>query len=159
MNRVETAYQKKLKIKAKQRTAFRRFIRGEATPINIREYIGLNYLEAKAVIEGRMLPSMSWANYGTHWVIDHVAPFWIFNLEDEAELKLLWHPENLMPMVWKHNTHKQGDLRFALLLLTRRKGYSMVRERLIAKLENEIKVQDIYLQFDQPKSGLSNLLK
>jgi hypothetical protein len=146
--RVETEYKKKEKIKERQRAAFRRFIRGQSTPINIREYIGLNYLEVKALLESRMLPSMMWNNYANHWVVDHVVPFWIFDLSDEKELKLLWHPENLMPMLWKDNNYKQGDLRFALLLLTRRKGYSLARERLIERCETGIKVQEKYLAFN-----------
>lgn len=148
MNRVETEYKKKEKIKERQRAAFRRFVRGLSTPINIREYIGLNYPEVKALLESRMLPSMMWNNYGTHWVVDHVVPFWIFDLNDEKELKLLWSPENLMPMIWKDNNYKQGDLRFALLLLTRRSGLSHVREKLIIKCEKGIKVQEKYLSFN-----------
>lgn len=158
MNRIETEYQRKLKIKDKQRAAFRRFIRGLSTPIAIREYIGLNWQETKELLQGRMLPTMMWNNYGNHWVIDHVVPFWVFNLDDEKELKLLWHPENLMPMIWKDNNHKQGDLRFSLLLLTRRKGYSYERELLIDRCEREIKVQEKYLGVAD-KGGVSSLLK
>lgn len=149
MNRIETEYQKKLKIKERQRAAFRRFVRGLSTPINIREYIGLNWQETKELLQSRMLPSMMWNNYGNHWVVDHVVPFWIFDLNDEKELKLLWSPENLIPMIWKDNNHKQGDLRFALLLLTRRTGtFSLVREKLIEKCEAAIKVQEKYLAFN-----------
>lgn len=149
MNRIETEYQKKLKVKQQQRAAFRRFIRGLCTPIKIREYIGLNWQETKELLQSRMLPSMMWNNYGNHWVVDHVVPFWIFDLTDEKELKLLWSPENLMPMIWRDNNHKQGDLRFALLLLTRRTGsFSLVREKLIEKCEEAIKVQGKYLAFN-----------
>jgi hypothetical protein len=143
--RVETEYEKKLKIKKKQQSAFRRFIRGRSTPVAIREWIGLNYLEIKVLLEARMLDTMNWKNYGSYWVIDHVVPFWLFDLNDEADLKLLWHPDNLLPLVWKDNNHKQGDLRFSLLLLTRRSGYSFAAERLIERVEKEIKVQDKYL--------------
>lgn len=146
--RIETEYQKKEKIKNGQRAAFRRFIMGRSTPINIREWIGLNYLETKVLLESRMLNTMTWQNYGTHWVIDHIAPFWIFDVENELDLKLLWHPDNLMPMIWKDNNHKQGDLRFSILKLTRRKGGSSTVEKLIERLEKEIKVQDKYLLLD-----------
>jgi hypothetical protein len=142
---VETKYERKLKIKKRQQAAFRRFIRGQATPINIRDYIGLNWQETKILLESRMQENMTWQNYGSFWVVDHVAPFWIFDLEDEKDLKLLWHPDNLMPMIWADNNHKQGDLRFAILKLQRRKGYSLTTELLISRLEKEIKVQDKYL--------------
>ena len=143
--RVETEYEKKLKIKKAQQAAFRRFVRGLSTPYKIREWIGLNYLEVKELVESRMQPTMSWQNYGSHWVIDHVVPFWIFDLKDESDLKLLWHPENLLPLVWKDNNHKQGDLRFSILLLSKRRGISIARERLIEIARKELKTQDKYL--------------
>lgn len=146
--RVETEYQKKLKVKKKQQAAFRRFMRGKQTPVTIREWIGLNWLEVKAVLQNRMHPSMNWQNYGSHWVIDHMVPFWLFDLNDEKHLRLLWHPENLMPMIWKHNNHKQGALEVAIRILTKRKGYSLTRERLIEILEKESKVLDIYDQYN-----------
>lgn len=143
--KVETEYYRKLKIKKKQQLAFRRFLRGLSTPIGVREWVGMNHQEIKWELEAKMQPAMSWQNYGTYWVVDHVAPFWIFDIEDEKELKLLWHPENLLPLIWKDNNHKQGDLRFSLLLLSKRKGFSAVREQLIIKLEKGIKVLDKYL--------------
>lgn len=144
MNKVETDYQKKLKIKKLQQAAFRRFLRGKSTPIKIREWIGLNWPEIKILLESRMQSTMSWQNYGTHWVVDHVVPFWIFDLHNEDDMKLLWHPNNLLPLIWKDNNHKQGDLRFSLLLLTDIKGYSIVVEKLIERLEKEIKHQEKY---------------
>jgi len=143
--RVETEYAKKLKIKKRQQTAFRRFLRGQSTPIDVRGYVGMNYLEIKVLLESRMQSCMNWQNYGSHWVVDHIVPFWLFDTENEADMKLLWHPDNLLPLIWKDNNHKQGDLRFSLLLLTRKKGYSYVVEKLIERVEKEIKVQDKYL--------------
>jgi hypothetical protein len=146
--RIETEYAKKLKIKKKQQAAFRRFMRGQATPWPIREWIGLNWLEIKAILQNRMLPSMNWQNYGSHWVIDHLVPFWIFDLNDEAQLKLLWHPENLFPMIWKHNNHKQGALSRAIRILNKRMGYSIARERLIEIAQREDAVLDVYDKYN-----------
>lgn len=145
MSRIETEYDKKLTIKKKQQASFRRFIRGKSTPLAIREWVGVNFIEIKELLESRMQQTMSWQNYGSHWVIDHVVPFWLFDLNDEKELKILWHPENLLPLIWKDNNHKQGDLRFSILLLSKRSGMSFVREKLIERVEKEIKVQDKYL--------------
>ena len=88
---------------------------------------------------------MNWQNYGTHWVIDHVVPFWLFDVHSDEDMKLLWHPENLLPLIWKDNNHKQGDLRFSILLLTKKKGFSPTVEKLIERVEKELKVQDKYL--------------
>lgn len=148
MSSEEKEYLRVLREKNKQRAAFRRFIRGQSTPIKIRDYIGLNYLETKELLKIRMLPTMFWNNYGSHWVVDHLVPFCVFDVHDEKELKLLWHPENLMPMIRKDNTIKQGDCRFSLLILTRRQGYSYERELLIERCEREIKKLEKYIQYN-----------
>lgn len=142
---IETEYHTKLKIKKRQQAAFRRFLKGQSTPVDIRNWIGLNHFETKELLETRMQPSMNWRNYGTHWVIDHIVPFWLFDVTNEADMKLLWHPDNLLPLIWKDNNLKQGDLRFSLLLLTRVKRYSYVIEKLIERVENELKKQEKYL--------------
>lgn len=143
--RIETEYEKKLKIKNKQRAAFRRFVRGQSTPVHIREWIGLNYQEVKILLESRMLPAMNWANYGSYWVIDHVVPFWLFDLEKESDMKLLWHPDNLMPMIWADNNHKQGDLQFSITKLSLGNYRTHAAEKLIEIAIKAKKVMDKYL--------------
>jgi hypothetical protein len=145
MSRVETDYDRKLKIKKKHQAAFRRFLKGKSTPYPVREYIGLNLWELKELMEDRMTKGMTWQNYGTYWVVDHTAPFWIFDMEDEKDLKLLWHPDNLMPMALKHNNHKQGALHWSILRFRKKKIYSHTVEVLIERLQKEIAVLDVYL--------------
>lgn len=144
MTKTEGAYKKKLAIKQKQLAGLRRFLRGQGTPIKIREWIGLNAGELKVLLDSRMQPEMNWLNYGKMWQVDHVAPFWIFDLEDEKDLKLVWHPDNLMPLFGRDNNHKQGDLRFSLLLLQHAKQWSPTIEKLIERVEKEIAVQEKY---------------
>lgn len=144
MTKTEGTYKKKEIVKKMQQSALRKFLRGEAIPTKLREWIGLNAGELKVLLDSRMQPSMDWKNYGKHWQVDHIAPFWIFNLEDEKDLKLLWHPDNLMPLIGKDNNHKQGDLRFSLLLLQQAKKWSPTIEKLIERVEEEIRVQDKY---------------
>lgn len=146
MTKTEGKYKKKEIIKKVQQAALRRFLRGQGTPIKLREWIGMNVGELKVLLDSRMQPEMNWNNYGKSWHVDHVAPFWIFELDDEKELKLLWHPDNLMPLFGKDNNHKQGDLRFSLILLQHAKRWSPTIEKLIEKVEREIKVQDKYYQ-------------
>lgn len=146
MTKTEAVYKKKEIIKKMQQADLRRFLRGQGTPINLRKWIGLNAGELKVLLDSRMQPSMDWKNYGKHWQVDHIAPFWIFDLEDEKDMKLLWHPDNLMPLIGKDNNHKQGDLRFALILLQHAKQWSQTIEILVEKVEKEIKVQDKYYQ-------------
>lgn len=146
MTKTEILYKKKDIIKKVQQAALRRFLRGQTTPIKLREWIGLNAGELKVLLDSRMQPSMDWKNYGKHWHVDHVTPFWMFDLEDEKDMKLLWHPDNLLPLIGKDNNHKQGDLRFALLLFQKMPNWSHTIERLIERLEREIKVQDKYMK-------------
>lgn len=142
--RVETEYYKKLKEKKKDQMNFRRFLRGDATPVRVRGYIGLNHWEVKELLQSRMLPAMNWNNYGSYWVVDHLVPFWIFDPTNKDDMKMLWHPDNLFPMLWADNNHKQGDLRFSILKL--RKIGSFMAEKLIERCEKEIRVMDKYLQ-------------
>lgn len=144
MHRVETKYQKQAKIKKRLQAQFRRFMRGEGTPMKIRDYVGLSWLEIKAVVENRMLPTMSWNNYGTHWVIDHIVPFWVFDVADDRDMKLLWHPDNLMPLLWRDNNLKQGDLHWSIRLLTRHKGHSITIEILMDRVQKILEGQDKY---------------
>lgn len=144
MTKTETVYQKKKKIKQRQLADLRIFLRGKGSGVKVREWIGLNVGELRILLESRMQPSMDWKNYGKHWQVDHVAPFWIFDLENEKDLKLLWHPDNLLPLIGKDNLHKEGDLRFALRLFHKMTPWSHTIEKLIERLEKEIKVQDKY---------------
>jgi hypothetical protein len=146
MDNSDSKYASKNSIKKVQQAALRRFLRGQGTPIRIREWIGLNSGELKQLLESRMIEGMTWENYGEFWHVDHIAPFWIFNLEDESDLKLLWHPDNLLPLIGKDNNHKQGDLRFALMLFEKMPAWSYAIENIIVRLEKEIKVQEKYEQ-------------
>lgn len=145
MTKTEAVYKKKEGIKKQQQAALRRFLRGQGTPMKLREWIGLNAGELKVLLQSRMQPSMDWKNYGKHWQVDHIVPFWIFDLEDEKDLKLLWHPDNLMPLIGKDNNHKQGDLRLSLLLLQQdAPKWTYTIERLIERVGKEILVQEKY---------------
>lgn len=152
--RVETIYAQKLKIKKNQQTQFRRFVMGKSAGDAVREYIGLNYLEVRRLLEERMIPPMAWSNYGPLWVIDHVVPFWVFDMHDRDHLRLLWHPDNLMPMFWKHNHLKQGHLRFAIELLSIRESGSIATERLLEMAIKHDKELDIYKDHARSRKAL-----
>ena len=145
VNTDETEYQKRLRFKKRQQTNFRRFVRGHNINEEIRELIGFNHREIKVLLEAQMLDTMNWSNYGRHWVVDHVVPFWLFDPTDKGDMKLLWHPENLMPMLRKDNMHKQGDLSFSIRKLSKIKGFSITAERLRERAETALKVLDKYL--------------
>lgn len=142
--RVETIYEQKLKIKKNQQTQFRRFVTGKGSGDAVVEYIGMNMLETRKHVEGRMIDPMTWGNYGSLWVIDHILPFWVFDMHNRDQLRLLWHPDNLMPMFWKHNHLKQGHLRFAIEVFSIHENPSVTTERLLDMAIAMDKELDIY---------------
>lgn len=103
--------------KKRQQIAFRRFMTGEYPSVEIRQYVSINYSELRVRIEQMMIEGMSWDNYGKVWAIDHIVPLRLFDLFNENELKTAWNYQNLMPLFKADNLHKEGDLRFAKLIL------------------------------------------
>lgn len=49
---------------------------------------------------------MSWANYGTHWHVDHIKPLAAFDLRDEAQCRAAMHYTNLQPLTAEANMRK-----------------------------------------------------
>lgn len=141
-----SAYTIKDRIKKKQQIAFRRLMRGEFPSPQMREYIGLNFLEIKEWIGKKMLPEMNWNNYGDLWIIDHVVPLRIFDLTRNDHCKLVWNYRNLMPLFKEDNLYKEGDLRFSLMVLEKSESCFIV-DSLIAIATQEIKKMDKYLQY------------
>lgn len=142
-----TAYTIIDRLKKKQQIAFRRLMSGQAPSSKIREYVGLSFMEIKAWINKRMLPGMTWNNYGSEWVIDHVVPLRLFDLSKESDCKMVWNYRNLMPLFKEDNLHKEGDLRFSILLLQKMEPCFIVNS-LIDIIEDELKKMDKYLGTD-----------
>jgi hypothetical protein len=105
------------RLKKKQQIAFRRLMLGQAPSYQIREYVGLNYLEIKAWISKRMIPGMSWNNYGDEWHIAHVVHLSHFDLTKEEDCRLAWNYRNLFPLFNVHFALKEWDIGFSQRLL------------------------------------------
>ena len=62
------------------------------------------------ILEQQFEPGMTWDNYGTAWVIDHIIPVASFkNLDtDELEWFQMNHWSNLCPL-WKEENAEKGD--------------------------------------------------
>jgi len=131
------------KQKQKHLANFRRFVRMSGTPIKIREYVSINVFELREWIQLQWIEGMTWENYGSFWVIDHVVPLRIFNIFDENDLRISFHYKNLMPLIWKDNNDKEGDLRFSQIVLDRLEPCPIVNY-LKNKVEAEIKKMEKY---------------
>ena len=72
-----------------------------------RALIGCSPAELKAYLEARLLPGMTWENYGHHgWHIDHIKPCAGFDLSDPDQQRQCFHYTNLQPLWAKDNLSK-----------------------------------------------------
>lgn len=72
------------------------------------ELIGCSWEQARAHLESKFLPGMTWENHGMHgWHIDHIRPICSFNVLDEKELMAAFHYTNLQPL-WAKDNHSKG---------------------------------------------------
>lgn len=125
--------------KRRQQIAMRRFILGIGQGSDVARYLGCDLQQARIWLESRFIEGMSWDNYGSVWVIDHIVPVRLFNLFSQDDLKIAWHHKNLSPMLKEDNLHKEGDLRFSLMLLNEMQECEVVmRLKEIAKSEVEV---------------------
>lgn len=105
------------RIKKRHQIAFRRYVSCQSPGKEISKYLGATRDEIRQWISGKMLEGMNWNNYGNIWVIDHIVPLRLFDMTNEVDLKIAWNFKNLMPLFSKDNLHKEGDLRFSLLII------------------------------------------
>ncbi len=69
--------------------------------------LGCSLMQFRQWLEARMLPGMTWDNYGrSGWHIDHIRPLSAFDLTDPAQLKQACHFTNLQPLWAEANLRK-----------------------------------------------------
>jgi hypothetical protein len=91
--------------KAIRAAASRMVGRGAAKRAGAVELLGCTVEEARAYIEARFEPGMSWANHGA-WHIDHVRPIASFDLSDPEQVRACAHFTNLQPLWAEENLSK-----------------------------------------------------
>lgn len=131
--------------KKRQQIAFRRWMKGIAPADQMRQYWKLNFLEMREWISRQFVDGMTWENYGSHWVIDHVVPLRMFDLSKEKEIRLAWHYQNLMPLFKHDNLNKEGDLRFSIMILENRE-HCFITQSLLNICINEIAKLEKYIE-------------
>lgn len=93
----KTSYQEIDSKKKRMSLDFRRFITWRSRGAQVRGYLGADIGEIREWIESNFMPGMTWGNYGSVWVIDHIVPLRMFDLSNVEDLKIVWHYKNLMP--------------------------------------------------------------
>jgi hypothetical protein len=117
MNTIVTRATINNRLKKKYQIALRRLMLGQAPSAKIREWVGLDYLQLKGWLSSRMLPGMTWNNYGEEWNIAHLVNLIHFDLSKEDDCRLAWNYRNLMPLFSKDVVLKENDLGFSEMLL------------------------------------------
>lgn len=74
------------------------------------DLLGCSEYKFKVYLKKKFTANMSWKNYGTYWVLDHIHPCADFNLTDSEEQKICFHYTNFQPLTWEHNTEKSSKL-------------------------------------------------
>jgi len=131
--------------KKRQQIAFRRIMHGETKRHEIIQHIGCDLFTLRSYISSFMTEGITWNNYGSDWVIDHIVPMRLFDIFSDADLKLVWNYRNLMPLMKRDNLHKEGDLRLSLILLAGRDDGSEVIAALKKRASSEIHTMDKYI--------------
>jgi hypothetical protein len=75
------------------------------------KFLGCTVPEARAYLESKFQPGMTWENHGQFgWHIDHVIPLDSFDLSDPAQYAQACHYTNLQPLWWKQNIQKGNKI-------------------------------------------------
>lgn len=72
------------------------------------EVTGYNSHDLYVHLEKQFIKEMSWDNYGTYWVVDHIIPKRLFNHRNRLELSMCWALPNLQPLERCENEKDKG---------------------------------------------------
>lgn len=138
-------YEDILREKQRQCQDFRRFITFKSGGNFIKPYLGCDLSFLRDWISAMFTNGMSWDNYGSLWVIDHIVPFRKFDLFKEEDLKICWNYRNLMPILNDDNLKKQGNVFFSFELLHERKDKDVIYRQLFDRIKPEVEWMSKYI--------------
>jgi hypothetical protein len=73
--------------------------------------LGCTIPELEKHLEAQFQPGMTWDNYGNGgWVIDHIIPLSVWDLEDREQLLHACNWQNLQPLWEKDNISKGNKI-------------------------------------------------
>ena len=72
--------------------------------------LGCSIESFKHYIEELWLSGMTWGNYGSHWVLDHIVPVIAFDLTNRREFLMATNYRNIQPMWSRDNAQKNDKL-------------------------------------------------
>lgn len=104
--RIQVAFQcANRRLRNKLRNRLRKHVRGT------REFglVGCTQSEFRNWIENQFTKSMTWANYGSVWHIDHRVPLYRFDLTRIEHRQAASHYTNLRPLLVEHNIKRRRE--------------------------------------------------
>lgn len=96
------------KLRHNLRRRLNRALNGNLKPISAVSDLGCTIAELVAHLEKNFRDGMTWANYGSHWHVDHIKPLTAFDLTVAAQAKQACHYSNLQPLIAAENIRKGG---------------------------------------------------
>lgn len=72
--------------------------------------LGLQAQALKSHLESKFQAGMTWDNYGTTWVVDHIIPCAAWDLSKPIQLRQCFHYFNLQPLFRPENAKKSAKL-------------------------------------------------
>jgi len=127
-----------LREKNKQLQDFRRFMTFKGSGTFVKRYLGSDLAFVREWISSMFTNGMTWDNYGSLWVIDHIVPFRVFDVFNEADLLICWNYRNLMPLLDADNLKKQGNVFFSFELLHERRDKDSIYRHLYDRIKPEV---------------------
>jgi 5-methylcytosine-specific restriction endonuclease McrA len=87
--------------------------------------LGCSFAFFKEYIESQFKKGMTWANYATHWHIDHIVPLSAFDLTNPDQVLIATNWNNLRPLSIRENLSKGSKVTepqvFLPLMFTKKK--------------------------------------
>lgn len=131
-------YSEILRKKSKLSQDFRRYITFKSAGSSVRNYLGSDVGFIREWLSNMFVDGMTWNNYGSVWVVDHIVPFRMFDLFNEEDLKVCWNYRNLMPLFDVDNLKKQGNSFFSFELLYSRRDRDLIYSKLFERIKPEV---------------------
>jgi hypothetical protein len=106
--RTNMSYAIEVRLRARIGQALRKYkaVPNERVRASLKELLGCTVSEARAHLQSKFLPRMSWDNREL-WHIDHIRPCASFDLTDLEQQKQCFHYTNLQPL-WATDNHRKG---------------------------------------------------
>ena len=141
--------------KKRLQIALRRLYATNSPSKEILTFIGIDKQGFINHVNKYFLEGMTKENFGKIWGLDHIVPVDLFDINDEAEKKLCYNYQNIIPMFNNDNRLKGASVHFSLAKLETM--YTNVYiQQLKEKCLNEITNRyDKYL-FNAPRGAFQN---